>query len=166
MRYVEHNYCRYLLRSQREWVNRGGFIRIYPRPMQRVSAGGDQLERLLGYLGQLYPEYASPRDTAAANLEAGTASAKVGAALEETSWMVCGPTSGRFPFTTNCQCCCFLMSNFRFWSARGQLVHNVRCRASQIILEGGPACFLLSMQQVHELLAKIESDREDAQQSG
>ena len=88
MRYAE-TYCRYLLRSQREWVDRGGFIRIYPRPVQRNAARGDQLERLLGYLGQLYPEYASARDTAAANPEAGVALAKVGAALEETSWMVC-----------------------------------------------------------------------------
>ena len=60
--------------------------------MQRDAAGGDQLERLLGYLGQLYPEYANARDTAAGNTEAGVALAQAGAALEETSWMVCGPT--------------------------------------------------------------------------
>ena len=73
--------CRYLLRSQREWADRRGFERIYPRPSQRDAPGGDPLERLLGYIGQLYPEYSRARNTAAASPVAGIA-------LGETSWMV------------------------------------------------------------------------------
>ena len=75
---------RYLLRSQREWTDRGGFDRIYPRSSQRDASGGDQLERLLGYIGQLHPDYVSARNAAAAS------PAKGGVALQETTWMVRG----------------------------------------------------------------------------
>jgi hypothetical protein len=69
---AQHDTCvgqdllEYLLRSEREWTDRGGFHRIYPRPSRRNIVGGDELERLLGYIGQLYPEYGSATNAAAA----------------------------------------------------------------------------------------------------
>ena len=76
--------CRYLLRSQREWSDRGKFERIYPRPSRSDTPEGDQLERLVGFLGQVYPGYASPKIAAADPLN----DAKNGAGRHETSWMV------------------------------------------------------------------------------
>ena len=75
---------RYLLRSQREWADRGRFDRIYPRPSQRDAPGGDQLERLLGYIGQLYPDYARAKYAAVTS----SAVAGGGVSFHETSWMV------------------------------------------------------------------------------
>ncbi len=82
--------CRYLLRSQREWTDRGAFYRIYPRPSQGDASGGDQLARLLGYIGLLYPDYASAKNMASTSSAVATASADGGVALQETSWMVRG----------------------------------------------------------------------------
>ena len=83
-----HERCRYLLRSQHEWTDRGRFHRIYPRPPRGHAPGVDEVERLLGYIGLLHPEFASKRNAAVASRSTAAASAQAGAALEETSWMV------------------------------------------------------------------------------
>lgn len=76
------------MRSQREWNDRGQFHRIYPRPPRRNTPRGDEVERLLGYIGLMYPEYVRGRN--AVTLTPATAVAQAGVALGETSWMVRG----------------------------------------------------------------------------